>query len=372
VRWGENRQGLFKLLSRVHRQAVLVAAFATAAHRYWLGVFPSVRREIHRLRRRADDIPDPALRRLALDAHGEKWDSLEGAAAFAAFAPRGQRTAVARLLVDLQHIYDYADILMEQPSERPAENTRALHMAILGALLPGCPHRDYYAHYVSRDDGGYLVGLVDACRATVSQLPSYPLLADAIHEHVQRIVFYQTRIQLATKQDYPALVHWARRTVSSQPELTWWETGAAHGSPLAAFALLAAAADPAMTRRRADAIEAIYWPWGGALHTLLDSLVDRAEDAVTGQHELLDHYTSPEEMAERMQMITAEAVRRAASVGFEHSLILAGMTSLYLSNRRAWLPAIRPTTERVLAASGNLVAPAILILRARRLCSAAS
>jgi tetraprenyl-beta-curcumene synthase len=359
------------MLSRANRQAVVAAAFAAAAHRYWLCVFPGVRREIHRLRRQAEDIPDPVLRRLALNAHEGKWDSLEGAAAFAAFAPRGQRTAVARLLVGLQHIYDYADTLMEQPSARPAENTRALHMAVPAALLPGHPHLDYYAHHTHRNDGGYLVGLVDACRAAVSKLPAYPLLADAIHEHVHRIVFYQTHIQLATEQDYPALVHWARRTVSSQPELTWWEAGAAHGSPLAVFALLTAAADPAMTRRRAAAIEAVYWPWGGALHTLLDSLVDRTEDAAAGQHELLDHYTSPDEMAERMQMLTAEAVRRAATVGFEHRLILAGMTSLYLSNKRAWLPTTRPTTERVLAASGSLVAPAILILRARRLCSVA-
>jgi hypothetical protein len=104
----------------------------------------------------------------------------------------------------------------------------------------------------------------------------------------------------------------------------------------------------------------------GTLHTLLDSLIDRAEDAATGQQNLLEHYSSTDEMAERMELLAVEAARRSGALGVEHRLILAGMTSLYLSDPNAWSPYARDTTERVLTALGGLAKPAMLVLRARR------
>jgi tetraprenyl-beta-curcumene synthase len=354
------------VLFQLNGQLKLTGAFALAACRYWLSVVPVARRELRCLRRRATEIPDLALRRLALGMYEEDWASLEGVAAFAAFARPDQRASVARLLVGLQSIYQYTDTLMEQPSSNPSANARQLHTAILVALQPERPHIDYFTHNAQDDDGGYLVGLVDRCRAVLTELPSYPLVGEAVLEQVKRIVFYQSNINLADGRDYPALVHWADSEAPTGTEHRWWEIAAASGSSLATLALLAAAADPSLTRQRAATIENLYWPWVGALHTLLDSLIDRAEDAVTGQNSLLDHYSSSQEMAERMEQLTIEAVRRASMVGVEHRLILAGVISLYLSDPQAWLPYARETTERVLTALGGLATPAMLILRVRR------
>jgi tetraprenyl-beta-curcumene synthase len=352
---------------KANRRIVPAVAFASAARRYWLGVFPVVRREIRRLRERAEEIPDPVLRRLALAAQTGKWNNLEGAAAFAAFAPRGERAAVARLLVGLQSIYDYADTLMEQPCERPGANARQLHLAILVALSPDSRHPDYYAYNAHHEDGGYLVELVDTCRAAIGKLPSAVRLAEAIQRNAQRIVVYQSRIILASQQDHPALTRWAGEEAPPGTDLRWWETGAACGSSMALFSLVAEAARAGLGGDHATKIEEVYWPWVGSLHTLLDSLIDRGEDAATGQHNLLDHYASVEEMAARMQALAAEAVRRTSAAGIEHSLILAGATSVCLSDKRAWLPDARVTTERVLATVGGLTTPAMLVLRARRL-----
>jgi tetraprenyl-beta-curcumene synthase len=319
------------------------------------------------LSRRASEIPDRALRHHALDVYRSDWASLEGVAAFAVFTRPGQRATVARLLVRLQSIYQYTDILMEQPSGNPSANARQLHAAMLVALQPEQGHVDYYTYNSHNDDGGYLTWLIDLCRTMLAQLPSYPLVGQKILEQVRRIVFYQSNINLAGKQDYSALARWAEREVPDQTEERWWELAAASGSSLATLALLAAAADPSLTCQRAEAIEALYWPWIGALHTLLDSLVDRGEDAATGQHNLLDHYSSPLEMADRLEHLAIEAARRADAVGVEHRLILAGVASLYLSDPQAWLPYARGTSERVLAALGSLANPAMLVLRARRL-----
>ncbi|MGH2853950.1 MAG: DUF2600 family protein [Solirubrobacteraceae bacterium] len=341
------------------------AAFASAARSYWLDVFPVVRREIHRLRIEASRIPNPTLRRLALEAQEVKWASLEGAAAFAAFVPPVLRPPVARLLVGYQAAFDYADTLMEQPSCVPAANARQLHAALLAILEPGRPHPDYYRHHICSHDGGYLTRLVDGCRSVVAKLPAYPPLAARVIKSAQRGVEYQCRISLSTEKDHPALSRWATQTTPYR--LRWWETGASCGSSLDTLALLAAAANPITNDRHAEAIEALYWPWAGALHTLLDCLIDRADDAANDRPNLLDLYASSHETAERMGFLTAEAARLAAAAGADHTLILAGMASLYISDPQAWVPEARPTAESVLAALGDLGVPTMLVLRTRRL-----
>jgi tetraprenyl-beta-curcumene synthase len=356
------------VLDRTRQQMVLAARFVAAAQRYWIGTYPTIRDEIRCMKRRAECIPDPTLRRLALDTQDSKWGDLEGAGAFAAFAPRRHRARVARLLVALQGIYDYADTLMEQPSRDPSANAIMLHSAMLAALQPGQPHADYYAHHhTTNDDGGYLKFLIDRCRTAVEQLPAYPLVADAAHTNTQRIVDYQTRINHDREHGYPSFICWAVTETPPGTGLNWWETGAACGSSLALFALLAAAADPNLTRSQASAVEATYWPWANALHTLLDNLIDRAEDRETHQHNLIDHYTSQEEMTERLGLLAGETVKRAHEVAPHHRLILAGMVALYLSDEQAWIASARPASERVLAVTGTLVRPALLLLRARRL-----
>jgi tetraprenyl-beta-curcumene synthase len=342
------------------------AAFALAARAYWLDVFPVVRREARRLHTAASRIPDATLRRLALNTQRLKWANLEGAAAFAAFVPHARRSAVARLLVGYQAAFDYADTLMEQPSDVPAANGRQLHAALTAILEPGGPHPDYYRHHVCDNDGGYLTRLVDDCRSVVAELPAYPPLATKAIESAQRGVEYQCRISLATKADHPALMQWATRTLPDR-SLRWWETWASCGSSLDTLALLAAAADQSTNGPHAETIDALYWPWAGAVHGLLDCLVDRADDAANDRPNLIDLYASPQETAERVGFLAAESVRRATAAGADHTLILAGMVSLYLSEREAWVPASRPAAESILDALGDLAAPAMLVLRARRL-----
>ena len=351
----------------LNRAVAGAAVFVSAARSYWLDVFPVVRRELRRLHIEACRIPDPTLRYLALDALDVKWSSLEGAAAFAAFVTPALRPAVARLLVGYQAAFDYADTLMEQPNDDPAANGRQLHAALVAILEPGCAHPDYYRHHFCGNDGGYLPRLVDGCRAVVAELPTYSSLATKVIESARRGVEYQCRISLSTEADHPALSRWAARATPHHRRLRWWETWASCGSSLETLALLAAAADPTTNNCDAAAIETLYWPWAGALHALLDALIDRAEDAAHGRPNLLDLYGSPQEIAERMGFLTAESVRLAGVAGTDHSLILAGMASLYVTDRQAWRPAARPAAESILDALGELATPTMLVLRGRRL-----
>jgi tetraprenyl-beta-curcumene synthase len=343
-------------------RATLARTFLFAAQRYWIAVFPSARCEIRRWRRRATTIADPALRTLALETLETKWANLEGAAAFAVFVPSAERLTVTRATLAWQAIYDFADTLVEQPCRDRAANARDLHSSLLVAVTPGAPHANYYAHHVHRDDCGYMTALVDASRLALLALPLYRTVCDLVQLNAHRIVKYQTHIAQPRK-----FAAWASAVTPPDTNLRWWEAGAACGSSMGIFALIAAAANPTLNRRDAADIEHAYFPWIGSLHTLLDSLVDRSEDLLTGQHSLVQHYGSPEATAERMRAVALEAARHARALpdGTNHALILAGMSSLYLASRDASTSQARPARDSIIDAIGDLGIPAMIVLGVR-------
>jgi tetraprenyl-beta-curcumene synthase len=349
----------------------LAVSFANAARHYWLGVFPSVCLERRRRRARALAIPDPLLRATALDAQ-RKWGNVEGAAAFAAFVPRRHRAATARAVMCFQAAYNYLDMLGEQPSDDPAANGRSLHSALLVALDPDpdAAHRDYYAHHPQRDDGGYLREIVEDCRAALVALPSYPALASAARRAAERIVEFQSCNTGELQGDLAALESWARAATPPGSDLRWWETAASAGSSLCVFALIALAAeDPDLARSPgvAAAVQDAYFPWIGALHSLLDNLVDVTEDRATAQHSLIGRYASSQEAAERMGRLAERSLRAARALpdGRAHALIVAAMASFYLSTPEAATLAALPVARAVMDVLDGPAGLAMLVFRAR-------
>jgi tetraprenyl-beta-curcumene synthase len=345
----------------------LARTYAGAAVNYWMYVFPRVRRECKHWRGCAEQIPDAVLRASALHAQQIKRPNVEGSAAFGAFAPHARRNAVVRAQVAFQSIYDYVDTLAEQQSQRPIANAHQLHRALLAALQQDLPQPDYYAHQDLRDDGGYLEGIVQACRAGLATLPSYASISAVVRRIATRIVCYQSLNLNESQGGQQALARWASRATPDGTGLKWWETAASAGSSLGVFALITAAARPDVSSEHAIAIERAYWPWVGALHSLLDSVTDEAEDANAAHRNLLDYYGSPEEAARRLKLLAVEAQRRTSRLpnAHQHTVILAGMAGSYLS--------IPPASERgrlvaraVLDTIGGLAVPTLLIFRARR------
>jgi tetraprenyl-beta-curcumene synthase len=346
----------------------LGSAFVGAARRYWLSVFPCVCREARNWRLRAGEIPDPALRKLAFDAQRTKRESLDGVAAFAAFVPSAHRESVVRALTAYQVAFDYIDTVSEQPNTDPVANGRHLHQALYTALEPGVAHLDYYTHHRQRDDAGYLENLIDTCRIAIGTLPSRAAMAGPARRATTRIVTYQSLNHGDGNGSHDAFARWARAETTPSSGLRWWETGAAAGSQLPVLALIAAAANPDAHPDEAAAIEGAYFPWIASLSTLLDSLVDRHEDAGDGQRNLIDYYSSPQETASRLRLIAAEALRRTRALagGEHHTMILAAMASLFHCSPQASAPDIRLATQGIIDTMGDLTTPSMLILKARR------
>jgi tetraprenyl-beta-curcumene synthase len=355
------------------RRLRLMVAFADAALHYWITVFPLVRRETRRWTKRAEEIPDPVLRRIALETQRAERGNYEGAGAFATFVPLRRRATVVHAVVAYQLAYDYADSLAEMPAADSVANGRALHEALHAALSPDTPHPDYYRHHDHRDDGGYLVELVDACRASVASLPSHATITPHLSRVVARMIEYQALIHCgeASPSDLAA---WARSHAPPHSGLRWWEAAAACASSLVVFALIAASTQPAMTDHEATAIERAYVPWIGGLHVLLDSLVDWPSDLAAGHHSLIAHYASCTDMAFSMGTMADAAVYSARSLPRpkQHEMLLAAMAGLYLARRTALMPYASETTDQILRSLGDLAWPVMRVHRARHLLGLAT
>jgi tetraprenyl-beta-curcumene synthase len=359
------------VLAHIRRPPGLAGLFADTAGRYWLSVFPHVGRELRHIRERAGQIHDPVLRRLALLTQRDERGNYEGAAAYAVLVPRAYRARVVRAVVAFQATYDYVDTLSEQPSSDPVANGRQLHLALLSALDPTTTQPDYYRHHPKRQDSGYISNLVQTCREALGALPSYAAVAQPALRAARSIVAYQALNHEEAGDRPRALARWGSNAAPPGSGLRWWEAAAAGASSMTVFALIAAAAKPGLSAAETTATEQAYFPWISALHVLLDSLIDRAQDLERGHHNLIDHYSSPSEAAHRLEWIAARALHAAEALpdGARHALIVAAMACFYLSAPRARRSAAPIPTSRILAAMGDLATPTMAVFGARRMAA---
>jgi tetraprenyl-beta-curcumene synthase len=313
------------------------AALMSMSSIYCTSIFPLLSRDLRRWKARARTIPDPVLRRAALEA-SLKRGNMEGAALLAVLAPRSMRASCVHALVALQSAYNYLDTLAERRSLDTRANGQRLHEALPAALDSSVPLTDYYAANGPRDDGGYLLEMVRTARRELSALPSYEIIQPAAKAAALRIVGFQS---LSHGDDrglgHRELEQWTRGSAPSAIGLRWWELAAAAGSSLGMYALIGVAGRRNVAHQEVLAFEQAYFPSIGALHSLLDSVVDLEEDREDGQLSLLSHYSSSLEAARRIGTIAADARRQARALpqGACHEAVLRAMCSHYLSSPQA-------------------------------------
>jgi tetraprenyl-beta-curcumene synthase len=334
-----------------------------ALARYTVRVIPAARAETARWRSRAEAIPDPAARRLALATLDEEAFNAEAAAVYSLLAPRAARPAVVRLLVPWQLMYDYLDTLTEQPSADPLEHSRRLHRALALSIEP---HRGPLLA-PEAGDGGYLDALVAACRQRFRALAAAAAVAPSAAAEARRCGEAQSQTHAAMLTgDLGPLRRWAAAD-RAEHGLRWWETAAAGISSLAVHALLASAADPATTAadaaRIADRCTAVC-----ALSTMLDSLVDVTADERSGNVSYVAQYPGAT-AAGALAELAAASARAAAELphAATRRTIVSGLAAFYLTdpNARA-TPQTAAASDAVIAALQPSVAPALRLLRLRR------
>lgn len=311
---------------------------------YLRTLHPLARAELARWSARAAGIPDETLRRQATATLIDERSNAEGAALFASLAPPKWAPNVVRASVAYQVMYDYLDTVTEPAVPDHRADCALLHQAVVEALVPDAPTSDWYALHPARDDGGYLLDLVSACRSACAGLPSYRRVLGEIARSARRSGEVQT-LTHAAPEDVGSVRAWTAPLTTDTPSLSWFEHAAGASSTLDIHTLLALAAHDDLTDARVattmDHLTALC-----ALNTLLESLVDLPADRLSGDYSYISHYASSTAAAARLGEIARQAVQTTATTlrPPHHAAILIAMTSLYVSRPQAWSAGARPAT----------------------------
>jgi len=228
-----------------------------------------------------------------------------GAAVLATFLPKPQMRAYVRIVAPLESIYDYLDNLCDR---HPAISEKAfpvLHQAIADACDPAAPLHEYYACGPHGDDGGYLRTLVTEVQGQLSAIPEIEMLVPFAREAAS----LYARMQSTVHGDRESRVRACRACFeeyrTEYPQLRWNEFIAATGSQFQVYAPLFALLDSG-AQSVAPAYRA-YFPSVAAIHVLLDSFIDRAEDREHGDLNLVEGADEESDIAERIAMLATEA-----------------------------------------------------------------
>jgi tetraprenyl-beta-curcumene synthase len=348
-------------------------ALAAAALRELLWGLRSVSHELSAWQRMARAIPDAPIREDALGALVRKRTHVDGAALFS-ILPRRRNPRLLGLLVAYEIVLDFLDNVNER--ERCPANGRQLHLALVEALNPGGDISDHYRHHLCRDDGGYLRALVEACREGCVRLPGYRQVRALLLREATRALVLGINHDVAPLARDAQLRRWAQRECRDYGDASWYELSGAASASLTVHALLALAAEAVRGEHEIAAVHAAYFPWLSATSTMLDSYVDRAEDAAIGDHAYIEHYPTDEAGLRRVGELVGRSVWEARNLrnGHRHAVIAAAMVAMYLSKDSARAPAMRESTRGLVCAGGSLAVVLLPILRmwraAHALCSA--
>jgi tetraprenyl-beta-curcumene synthase len=349
---------------RARRSTEISWALVKASTRYWTTVAPRVRRELTHWRRRAAEIADPGLRRLALQKIEDEHFNAQAGAMLATLAPRSQRGDAVEAIVALQLLFDLLDGLTEQPLLDPMGEGEELFLAFTRAVsketLPSSP----------RDS--YLDELSAAATGAIQRLPARDAVLDVAGAAASRAAEAQIRMHAASRLGTEQLRIWAEGQAAGT-RLRWRETLAGSASSvLAVHALIAAGADPRSTPAQASQIDAAYLSVCAVL-TLLDGVVDRERDRRTDALGYIGLYEDREVLA-RALADTARAASeqtRALGHGIDHTMIFTGVVAYYASAPGARTRWARELVTPLLRTLAPTTGPALALMRAWRLAKRA-
>jgi tetraprenyl-beta-curcumene synthase len=300
--------------------------------RFLVHVVPLARREISRLEHLAERIPDAELRAQAINSLTAKAYHIAGAGILATFLPSAAREHYVEIVAPLEAIYDFLDSLCDRHPETTPAAFRQLHLALHDALDPDGAMQEYYLYGPAGDDGDYLATLVRRVRRALVRLGDYELLVPYFREATALYSEAQTFKHLPPGQREQACINWHASKAGRYGDLSWWEFGAAAGSQFHVYAALYAAFCSEFDRIK-DTYDA-YFPSLAALHVLLDSFIDQAEDRTHGELNWFDCYANDETFLQRARLLArrARAAFRRLPMPHAHTFTLRIMSLFYLTH----------------------------------------
>lgn len=314
-------------------------------------IVPHARLELDGIRSLARSIPDDALRVEALASIESKAYHVAGGCVLATFLSRTKARAYVEIVAPLESIYDYLDNLCDRHPSVPQAAYPVLHQAIADALDPSATPRDYYALGPSGCDNGYLHRLVTRVQRSLSRIEGHEALLPVFREATQLYAEMQTYKHYPPGDRERACRDWfAARKNDRVADLEWYEFACAAGSQFQVYAPLYE-----VFAGRADAVEAAYeahFPAVAALHVLLDSFIDQAEDRDHAELNFAAAYPTPAALRERAGYLAALAGRRFAALPDRrpHAFVLRVMSLFYLTHPKVYAQSLNREAESLLRA----------------------
>lgn len=339
-------------------------ALALANVRYWTTVHRRVRAELRHWEHQATAITDPTWRAIALGKLESEHFNAQVAATLATLAPHHLRPTVVRAIVAAEVLYDYLDGASEEAAPHGGANVYDAFATALGHERFDTAR--YYAD-LATDDGGYMQRLALTWHNALDQLPAAAHVRAAAWRAADRCATAQTLTHRLSADGIESLRQWSE-SHAPRHHLAWWEYAAGGAaSILCVHALIAAAANAETTGADADAIDDAYL-LACALSTLLDSLVDREQDAAEGAHSFIAYYADERQQADGISTVARRATAAAARLrdAPHHVMTVVGVAGYYLSADGATTPAARPTSIAVRSQLGPVANPILSIFAAWR------
>ncbi|MGG5252615.1 tetraprenyl-beta-curcumene synthase family protein [Neobacillus sp. SM06] len=300
-------------------------------------IFPAVHRELDYWKSRAQQIPNPELRKQALASIGGKTFHCEGGAILALMAGEKYRTAV-KFIVAYQTISDYLDNLCDRSTSLDPDDFAVLHHSMADALSLEADWKNYYRLRNDQNDGNYLNELAETCRTVLRELE--PVHFAYIKTYLDELCLYYCDLQVhkhvIPKERVPRLQHWHEEYRQQLPEMEWYEFSACSGSTLGIFSLVSYALRDDFQKEDAEKIRSGYFPYIQGLHILLDYFIDQEEDRTGGDLNFCFYYSSEDELFKRLKHFLTEADRHTEKLPDKkfHQLINRGLLGVYLSDQK--------------------------------------
>lgn len=316
-------------------------------------IFPIVDKKLGVYLEMAKDIPDEELSRQAVSSIKTKKFHCQGGGIYALYPGVCQYDMIS-FIVSYQTISDYLDNLCDRVDISSEKAFRQLHFAMTDALDVSDNIKNYYKYYPYKDDGGYLVFLVNECKKVIRKLPSYELICDRalfVSKLYSDLQVYK-HLDIDLRED--KMQKWFKKYLGFFPEVSGWEFSAAAGSTLTIFLLIAMAMNRGLRKKEVDKIFNAYFPWICGLHILLDYYIDLYEDKLEGDLNFISYYKDSKECKERMKVFfrNAEQNARTLKYPFFHQTIVEGLMAMYLSDSKAYLGERKEITRELLKESG--------------------
>lgn len=302
-------------------------------------VFPIVHQQLTVWKRKAEQIPNPELRKQALASIETKQFHCEGGGIYALLAHPEKIETVLQFIVAYQTISDYLDNLCDRSLSLELDNFRLLHQAMVDAVSEASERAlpsNYYALQEDQADGGYLLELVRTCQLALDELPSYTGYRRNVLQLCQLYCDLQVYKHIDMHKREQALLDWWSRHKTQFPQLEWYEFAAATGSTLGIFYYTSLSSHLYQSEQLNQQVSQSYFPYVQGLHILLDYLIDQGEDRLEGDLNFCFYYPSDQKKLQRFEWFVQQARSAVSNLPYAafHLMVMEGLLGLYLADQK--------------------------------------